>query len=143
MALEEWESQHNKIIDQIDKIMENHSHTPYELSRAEWLYTKAEKVTWHIVGHYKAEFKYYEAMAEQMQARGYEKIRKGEAEGFEEKFKSAQDAQYMSRLTKGLQLEKASKAEGLYDRWRGVAGSYQNACNAVKDMIKTVQKEGG
>lgn len=49
----------------------------------------------------------------------------------------------MSRLTKGLQLEKSAEYEGLYDQWRGIAKSYENSVNAIKDMIKTATKDGG
>lgn len=103
MSIEQWESAHNKKIEEINDIMDRFSHVPGELAKAEYMYTQLERITWRIVGHYKAQFKLFEARAEQMQARGFEKIRKGEAEGYE-KFKTGQDAQYMSRLTKGLQL---------------------------------------
>ncbi|MNW18101.1 hypothetical protein D3C71_2175300 [compost metagenome] len=78
-----------------------------------------------------------------MQARGYELIRKGEDDRFSEKFKTAQDATYMSRLGKGIQLEQAATNEGLYEQWRGIAESYQDACNAIKDMIRTIESQGG
>jgi hypothetical protein len=143
MSVEQWEKSHNELLDQINSIMDKYSHTPHELARAEYLYTRARAICYRIVGHYKAEFKLYEARAEQMQARGYEKIRKGEAEGFAEKFKSSTDAQYMSRLTKGIQLENAAKPEGMYDQWRGIAESYRDAANAIKDMINTAENQGG
>lgn len=142
MSVETWEKSHNDILEKINHIMDNLSHIPHELARAEYLYTRARAVAYRIAGSYKAQFKMYEARAEQMQARGYEKIRKGEADGYE-KFKSSQDAQYMSRLTKGLQLEKAAEYEGLYDQWRGIAESYNDSCNAVKDMIRTIESNGG
>lgn len=142
MNLQQHEQAHNAIIDQINEIMDNPVPSPQELARAEYLYTRARVIAYRIVGHYKAEFKHYEAAAEQMQARGYEKIRKGEATGYE-KFKSAQDAQYMSRLTKGIQLEKAAQFEGLYDQWRGVADAYRDAANAIKDMLHIADREGG
>lgn len=143
MSVSDWEKSHNEVLDQINDIMDNAGHVPHELARAEYLYTRARGIAYRIAGYYKSQFKLYEARAEQMQARGYEKIRKGEAEGFAEKFKSSVDAQYMSRLTKGIQLEKASEYEGLYDQWRGLAESYQDASNAIKDMIRTIESTGG
>lgn len=142
MALEQWEKEHNALLDKINKIMDSNAHTPHELARAEYFYTQARAVSYKIVGHYKAQFKYYEARAEQLQAMGYENIRKGDNPKYE-KFKSSVDAQYMSRLTKGIQLEKASEFEGMYDQWRGVADAYSDAVNAIKDMIKTAENQGG
>lgn len=143
MSVEQWEKAHNEVLDQINAIMDKAGHVPHELARAEYLYTRARAICYRITGYYKSQFKLYEAKAEQMQARGYEKIRKGEAEGFAEKFKSAVDAQYMSRLTKGIQLENAAEYEGLYDQWRGIADSYKDAANAIKDMINTAESQGG
>lgn len=143
MSIEQWEKSHNDILDSINDIMDRNAHTPHELARAEYLYTRARAICYRITGYYKSQFKLYEARAEQMQARGYEKIRKGEAEGFAEKFKSSTDAQYMSRLTKGIQLEKAAEYEGMYDMWRGIAESYRDAANSIKDMINTAESQGG
>lgn len=140
MNLEQYEIQHNRIIEQINMI-DLDACDPIMVAKAEYLYTQARKVAYQIAGHYKAQQKHYEAQAEIQQGLGYKKIRRGEHEKYKD-LKTAQDAQYLSRITKGKQLERAAEFEGLYTTWRGIAETYQDSANALKDLIKAIESEG-
>ena len=135
--MKQYEEEHNKIIDQINEIDLDRC-DPVSIAKAEYLYAKARIVAYKIAGHYKAEQKYYEAQAEIQQGLGYKKIRRGEMEDYKD-MKAAADAQYLSRITKGKQLAEAAKYEGLYTQWKGIADTYQDAVNALKDLIKAIK----
>lgn len=54
---------------------------------------------------------------------------------------STTDSQYKSRRAKAEELARASKFEGDYVRWQGIAKAYENSINSLKDMIKSIEKE--
>lgn len=141
MDLTQIEAEHNAIIDQINEINLD-ACDPAMVAKAQYLYTKARIVAYRIAGHYKAEQKKYEGQAEIQQGLGYKKIRRGEHEEYKD-LKTAQDAQYLSRITKGRMLEKASGFEGLFVTWKGIADTYESSCNALKDYIRAIEKDGG
>lgn len=128
---------HKKYISQI-KLLDNRMDelTPYEIAKLEYLYTKAERIAWQITGEYKREYKYYEGMAEVAQGQEYKNIR-------ENKKSTSTDGQYMSRITKGQMLMEAANYEGDYMSWKGIAGTYERAANALKDIMKSISVQGG
>jgi hypothetical protein len=136
--LEKWENEHNRILDDINALSFD---IPHEVAKGQYLYTQARVYAYKIAGHYKAQYKHYEAQAEIQQGLGYKAIRKGESEAYKD-LKTAQDAQYLSRITKGRMLDKAAEYEGEYTTWRGIADTYESACNALKDLLKTMYSEG-
>lgn len=135
--LDDYFKSHENYIKQI-KVLDDRmdSLAPYELAKLEYLYTKAERIAWHIAGHYKKQYKYYEGLAEIHQGQEYKSVR-------EDKNKSATDGQYLSRITKGNMLCEAADYEGDYISWCGVAKTYERAANAIKDIMKAIVKEGG
>lgn len=120
-----------KQIQPLDSRMD--SLAPYEISKLQYLYTKAERHAWAIAAWNKKQQKYYEGIAEVAQGQEFKQMR--------DEGKAGVDAQYLSRIAKGNQLAKASQFEGDYISWRGVAESYVGARNALKDMIKSVDTE--
>jgi hypothetical protein len=138
MGIEKYEEEHNRIIEQINAL---NLEIPSEAAKGQYLYTQARVYAYKIAGHYKAQYKHYEAQAEIQQGLGYKAIRKGESEQYKD-LKTAQDAQYLSRITKGRMLDEAAQYEGEYTTWRGIADTYESACNALKDLLKTMYSEG-
>ncbi|MEM5012083.1 hypothetical protein WKH57_15285 [Niallia taxi] len=128
---------HKTYISQI-KLLDNRMDelTPYEIAKLEYLYTKAERIAWQITGEFKREYKYYEGMAEVAQGQEYKNIR-------ENKKSTSTDGQYMSRITKGQMLMEAANYEGDYMSWKGIAGTYERAANALKDLMKAISVQGG
>jgi hypothetical protein len=108
---------------------------PYEIAKLEYLYTKAERIAWNIAGQYKKLYKYYEGLAEIHQGQEYKNVRQNGGSGT--------DGQYESRITKGNMLCEASDYEGDYISWSGIAKTYERAANALKDIMKAVEKQGG
>lgn len=128
---------HSTYISQIRKLDERmDSLAPYEIAKLEYLYTKAERIAWNIAGYFKKQYKYYEGMAEIAQGQEYKNIR-------QDKGKTSVDGQYLSRITKGNMLCEAAQYEGDYISWKGVASTYERAANALKDMMKAIEKQGG
>jgi hypothetical protein len=125
-------NQYIKLIDDVDM----DSIGSFQLAKCEYWYSKAQLYAALISGHYRKQQKYYEAMAEQAQANEYERVR---LHG--DKLKTGTDAQYLSRMAKGKELENAAKYEGDYIRWKGIADSYESSINSIKDMIKSLDKE--
>lgn len=127
---------HTKVIAEIRELDKRlHSLSPFELARLEYMYTKAERHAWTIAGYFKSQTKFYEGMAEVSQGTTYKSIR--------ESGKTAQDAQYESRIAKGNCLIEAGTHEGDFTSWKGFAISYEGARNSIKDMLKAVGVEGG
>lgn len=126
---------HNGFLNQINEIDLDNS-PPFRIAKAEYLYSRAQLYASLISGHYRKLQKYHEAMAEQEQANSYESTRLGDGP-----LKTGTDAQYLSRLAKGKELEIASTYDGDYVRWTGIAKSYESAINSLKDMIKSLEKE--
>lgn len=110
----------------------------YQLAKIEYLYSKCVMYASLISGHYRKQQRYYEAMAEIHQADAYENARTS----LDSELKGSTDGQYLSRKAKGEQLLQAAKNEGDYIRWHGIAKSYENSINSLKDMIKSLEKEG-
>lgn len=128
---------HNHVIGQIrelDKRLDSLS--PFELSKLEYMYTKAERHAWTIAAHFKSLSKYYEGMAEISQGTTYKNLR-------ENTDKTSVDAQYESRIAKGNCLCEAGEHDGDFIAWKGFAISYEGARNAIKDMLKSIGVEGG
>lgn len=135
--LDELFKSHENYIKQIRVLDERMDElAPYEIAKLEYFYTRAERIAWRIAGEYKKEYKYYEGMAEIAQGQEYKRIREG-------KKNTSTDGQYMSRITKGQMLVEAAKHEGDFISWKGIASSYENAINALKDIIKAIDKQGG
>lgn len=127
---------HAKYIKEIQALDERMDHlAPYEIAKLEYLYTKAERQAWVIAAYHKKNQKYYESMAEIKQGQEYQKSR---IEG-----NTGTDAQYFSRIKKGQMLKKASSHEGDYVAWRGIAQTYERAAHALKDIMKSVEVQGG
>lgn len=139
--LEQFEQEHNQILEEINAI-ELDKASPFEISKVAYLYTQARVIAFKIAGHYKAAYKHHEAQAEIQQGLGYKLIRRKEHEDYQD-LTTAADAQYLSRITKGKELEKASKYEGLYTQWKGIADTYQDSRNALKDVLDAIKAEGG
>jgi len=141
LELKRYEQVHSQYIKQI-KVLDDRmdSLAPYEIAKLEYLYTKAERIAWNIAGFYKKQYKYYEGMAEISQGLEYKAVRKGEVE---EKMTSGVDGQYLSRISKGRMLTQAAEYEGDFLTWKGVAGTYERAANALKDIMKAIEKQGG
>ena len=134
--IESYESAHAKYIKEIQELDDRMDHlAPYEVAKLEYLYTKAERQAWVIAAYHKKNQKYYEGMAEIRQGQEYQKARN---EG-----KSGTDAQYLSRITKGEMLCEASDHEGGYVSWRGIAQTYERAAHALKDIMKSIEVQGG
>jgi DNA repair exonuclease SbcCD ATPase subunit len=112
--------------------------SPTQLAQLQYMYTKAERHAWSIASHYKGLQKYYEGLAEVSQGTTYKNLREDK-----EANKTSVDAQYESRIAKGNMLIEAGVYEGLYTSWKGWSASYEGARNAIKDMIKSVDVEGG
>lgn len=135
--LKGYEKAHANYINQIKALdVRMDSLAPYEIAKLEYLYTKAERIAWNIAGWYKKQYKYYEGMAEIHQGLEYKHVR-------EEEGKTAVDGQYLSRITKGKALCEAAQYEGDYISWSGVAKTYERAANALKDIMKAIEKQGG
>lgn len=131
-----YEKSHAKYIREIQLLDERMDHlAPYEIAKLEYLYTKAERQAWVIAAYHKKNQKYFEGMAEIRQGQEYQKAR--------DTGKSGTDAQYLSRITKGEMLCAASGHEGDYVSWRGIAQTYERAANALKDVMKSVEAQGG
>lgn len=134
--IDKYEVAHSKSVKEIQELDKRiDSLSPFELAKLEYLYSKAERQAWHIAGYYKKQYKYYEGMAEIAQGTAYK--------GFRNEGKSSGDAQYESRIAKGNALAEASQYEGDFIIWKGVASTYERAGNSIKDMIKSITKEGG
>lgn len=128
---------HKQYISDIKVLDDRMDHlAPYEISKLEYLYTKAERIAWKIAGWYKKKYKYYEGLAEIYQGQEYKKVREDDG-------KSAVDGQYLSRITKGNMLCEAADYEGDYISWKGVASTYERAANSLKDVMKYIDKQGG
>ncbi len=128
---------HNKLLRTVNEY-DLDSASPFQLAKMEYLYSQAQLYAYLVASHYRKQQRYHEAHSEQDFANNYESIRDDK-----ETKRSAADAQVMARKFKGLQLDKAGAEEGNYLRWNGIAHSYENMIYSLKDMIKTVQKEGG
>jgi len=122
-------AQIKELDDQIDEL------SPFQIAKLEYIYSKAERIAWHIAGFYKRKQKSYEGQAEIKQGQEYKRLK--------EENQTSVDAQYGSRVTKGEMLDKAADYEGEYISWRGIAQTYERAGNSLKDMIKAIEKEGG
>jgi intein/homing endonuclease len=137
LELKRYEQVHNTYIKQIQKLDERMDElAPYEIAKLEYLYTKAERMAWNIAGWYKKKYKYYEGLAEIYQGQEYKNIR-------QDKDNTSVDAQYASRITKGNMLCEAANYEGDYITWKGIAQTYERAANALKDVMKAIEKQGG
>jgi hypothetical protein len=110
----------------------------YQLAKLEYLYSKCMLYASLIAGHYRKQQRYYEAQAEIKQADAYENARTAD----NSELKGSTDGQYLSRKAKGEQLIYAAKNEGDYIRWQGITKAYENSINSIKDMIKSLDKEG-
>lgn len=135
LELKRYERAHEQAINDIQKLDSRMDElTPYEIGKLQYLYTKAERQAWNIAAWHKKKQKYFEGMAEVAQGQEYKKMRDGG--------KTGTDAQYLSRISKGLQLKIAAGYEGDYITWRGIAQTYEGARNSLKDMVKAIAYEG-
>lgn len=134
--IKSYEDAHAKYIKQIQELDDRMDElAPYEISKMEYLYSKAERQAWVIAAYHKRNQKYYEGMAEIRQGQAYQSARSAG--------KSGTDAQYASRVTKGEMLCAASVHEGDYVSWRGVAQTYERAANSLKDVMRAIGIQGG
>lgn len=139
MNLDETLKEHSRIIDTINEINLD-ACDPHTIAKVQYFYSQARALAYRIAGHYKAEYKHYEAQAEIQQGLGYKAIRRKEDERYKD-LTTAADAQYLSRITKGKMLDQAAEPEGLYATWKGIADTYESSINALKDMIRTLENE--
>ncbi|RST57641.1 hypothetical protein D5F11_021515 [Siminovitchia terrae] len=134
--LNDFHRSHEKALDEIQKLDSRMDHlAPYEIGKLQYLYTKAERQAWNIAAWHKKKQKYYEGMAEIAQGQEYKQMR--------DSGKTGTDAQYLSRISKGAQLTEAAKYEGDYITWRGIAQTYEGARLALKDILKSIEAQGG
>ena len=127
---------HEKCIKEIQALDNRMDHlAPYEIGKLQYLYTKAERHAWAIAAWHTKKQKYYEGMAEVAQGQEYKQMR--------DEGKTGNDAQYLSRISKGIQLTNAADYEGDYISWRGMAETYMGARNALKDILKAIDSQGG
>ncbi|WP_313894707.1 hypothetical protein [Psychrobacillus sp.] len=134
--LKKFEKAHEnalKEIQALDSRMD--SLAPYEIAKLQYSYTKAERQAWNIAAWHKKKQKYFEGTAEVAQGQEFKRMR--------EDGKNGTDAQYLSRISKGGQLMQAAEFEGDYISWRGIAESYIGARNALKDILKAIESQGG
>lgn len=136
-AIMHYVEKHNEYIKKIDSVKLDQSGT-FAIANTELLYSKAQLYASNIASYYRKYQKLYEAKAEQEQANAYERARTNKDEKC---LNGSTDAQYLSRMAKGRELEKAAKYEADYIRWNGIAVSYGNAINSLKDMIKGIKQE--
>ncbi len=134
--LKQHEKSHENYIKQIKVLDDRMDHlAPYEIAKMQYLYTGAERQAWAIAAWHRKKQRYYEGMAEIAQGQEYKEMR--------EQGKTGTDGQYLSRISKGEMLVKASSHEGDYISWRGVAQTYERACNSLKDILKSIEVQGG
>ena len=134
--LQRYEKAHNNYIKQIQQLDERMDElTPYEIAKLEYLYPKAERMAWHIAGWHKKKAKFYEGMAEITRGQEYKNVRKNGGSGV--------DGNYESRVTSGQMTCEQSDYEGDFIIWKGVAGTYERAANALKDVLKAIESQGG
>lgn len=111
---------------------------PMMIGRVEIYYSFARKEAHAVAGKCRNLQRFYEAVAEQGQANMYERVKlKLENRNLH----NSTDAQYLSRRIKGRLLEKAAQWEGDYQRWSGIASSYEQTGNATKDLFKLAEYE--
>lgn len=136
IELNKYHRAHEKALIEIEKLDSRmDSLAPYEIGKLQYLYTKAERQAWNIAAWHKKKQKYYEGMAEIAQGQEYKQMR--------DSGKTGTDAQYLSRISKGEQLTEAAKYEGDYITWRGIAQTYEGARLALKDILKSIEAQGG
>lgn len=104
-----------------------------ELAKMEYWYSKAQLYAHLIAGFYRGRQKLLEGQAEQEQANFFEQVR---IKQYDERLSNSTDAQYLSRRAKGEKLVEAAGYEKGYMQWRGVAESYEQSINSLKDMVK-------
>lgn len=139
--MHDYINKHNVFLRRIEDLegqFENGLLGTVELAKMEYLYAKARLYAYLIAGYYKEQFKYFESRAEQERANLYERVKLGD---YHEKIKGSTDAANIAKRAKGEELEKAAKHHGNFDRWVGIALSYESAIYAVKDMIKRTDHE--
>lgn len=128
---------HNNLLRQVNAY-DMDAASPFQLAKMEYIYSQAKLYAHLISSHYRKQQRYHEAMAEQDFANEYESIRDDK-----EKKRSATDANVIARRAKGKQMDFAGREEANYIRWNGIAISYESMINSLKDMIKSIAKEGG
>jgi hypothetical protein len=111
---------------------------PATLGRIEIWYSMARKEAISIAGKCRELQKFYLANAEQAKSNQYERVRLGD---YDSKMSSATDAKEIARRVGGRLEEKAARYEGDYLRWQGIADSYEQMGNAVKDSFKLAEYE--
>jgi hypothetical protein len=136
-AIRHYVSKHNEYLAKINEIGLDNAPSLL-IAKAEYWYAWAQIYASNIAGYYRKQQKLYEARAEMAQADGYEAARTNK-DG--RQLNGSTDGQYLSRKAKGKQLEKAAHYEGNYIRWSGIAKSYGDAINSLKDIIKSIEKE--
>ncbi len=136
LELNKYHRAHEKALVEIEKLDSRmDALAPYEIGKLQYMYTKAERQAWNIAAWHKKKQKYYEGMAEIAQGQEYKQMR--------DSGKTGTDAQYLSRISKGLQLATAAEYEGDYITWRGIAETYAGARLALKDVLKAIEAQGG
>lgn len=104
-----------------------------ELAKMEYWYSKAQFYAYEIAGYHYGQYSLYESRAKQRRADMYERVRKGE---YDPKLRSGTDAENIARRSEGEMLELAAPHKKQYLQWKGIAESYNQAINSVKDMFK-------
>jgi hypothetical protein len=128
---------HNTIIEMVngyEKDMD--SLTPFQLAKLEHCYNKLEREAWKITGYYKSQYQFYFGRASTERGKFYI---------YERETNKCQvnDSNYKSKVQEGINQEISGIYEGYFVTWKGIAQSYANMQNALKDMIKAVGVEGG
>lgn len=128
---------HNKMLTFINEYEENiDSLTPFQISKLQHYYNKAEREAWKLAGYFKSQYQYYYGKASTDRGQFYIYER-------ETNKCNINDSNYRSKVKEGINQQISGIYEGHYVTWKGIAQSYAGAMNTMKDMIKAIEKEGG
>ncbi len=131
---------HNKMLDYINQHEENMTgNSKYQLSLLKFYYNKAEREAWKIAGYYKGQYQYYGGHA--LTERGKYYIRERQNGG--SRTVDVNDSNYKSRVEEGKYLEISGIYEGYYVTWKGIAQSYKGMQATYRDLLNSIDEEGG
>lgn len=142
--LSHYVEQHNYYLSLIDKTGFNDPEMdtillgPGVLAKIELWYSFARKEAYCVSGKSRELQKFYLAAAEQGKSNQYERVRLRQ---YHKDMNSATDAKEVARRVSGRLEEKAARWEGEYLRWHGIGDAYEQAGNAVKDMLRLADYE--
>lgn len=135
-AIMHYVKKHNGFLEQINAVNLDDA-PPFLLAKVRYWYAWASNYAFQIASYYRKQQKRYEAKSKIDRSDVYELTRKGE----NGTLKTQQDAYNLAKKAEGLQLDEAGHYESQHMRWKGIAESYKDAGNSIKDMQESVQRE--